>query len=99
MCGFDRFRRDNHFAKESTRRTKADVQVETLKNERVAGKDEVIGEFIKVEVTWLWVGFGGYAIWPLKVVFCVKTGFLLWLLLCRSLMERTECKNYRGTSV
>ena len=36
------------------------------------GKDEITGEIIKVEVIGWWIGSGGYVIYPLRVVLCLK---------------------------
>ena len=44
------------------------MRVGKLKNGKDAGKDEV---------TRLWIGYGGYIIWPLRVVMCLKIGDLL----------------------
>ena len=48
-----------------------------LKNGKAAGKDEITGETIKGEGDRVVVGFGGYVIWPLRAVMCLKIGDLL----------------------
>ena len=47
MCGFDGVQRGNYFGGEPIRRTKVEGRVGKLKNEKMAGKDEVTGEMIK----------------------------------------------------
>ena len=53
---------------------------------------------VKGEGTRWWIGSGGCVICPLRMVFCLKTGWrsVVILLLYKVKGERTECKNYRG---
>ena len=65
MCGFDGFRRGNYFGGEVIRRTKVEARVGKLKNEMTDGKNDVTG---RVDVKACSNGFGGFVIWPLKVM-------------------------------
>ena len=51
------------------------MRVGKFKNGKAAGKDEITGE--RVEVRGWSIGSGDYAIWPLRVVLCLKIGDLL----------------------
>ena len=44
MCGFDEVQRGNYFGREPITKTEVEERVKKLKNEKAAGKDEVIGE-------------------------------------------------------
>ena len=66
MHGFDGVLRGNYFGREPIRRMEVEVRVAKIKNRKVAGKDEVIGEIKKVEVVEWWTGFGGCIIWHLR---------------------------------
>ena len=75
MCGFHEIRRGNSFRGEPIER--AEMRVGKLKNGKAASKDEITGEMIKSgDDGWL-IGFGGYLIWPLRVMLCLETGDLL----------------------
>ena len=50
MCGFDSVQRGNCFGGGPIKGTEVEVRVRKLKNEKAAGKDEVIGEIIKIRV-------------------------------------------------
>ena len=43
MCGFDGIQRGNYFGIESIGRVEIEVRVGSLKNRKVAGKDEITG--------------------------------------------------------
>ena len=48
MYGFDGVQRSNYFRGEPIRRTEVEVRVESLRMERVQGKDEFTGEMIEM---------------------------------------------------
>ena len=50
MYGFDGIRRGNYFGGELTGRVEVEVKVRKLRNGKAAGKDEITGEMIKLEV-------------------------------------------------
>ena len=51
MCGIDENRRGNYFRGEPIGRAEVEVRVAKLKNGKAAGKDEIIGEMIKICMT------------------------------------------------
>ena len=77
MCDFDGIRRGNNFEEKPIGRAEVEMRVQKLNNGKAAGNDEITGEMKKVEVTGWWIGSGGYVIWPLRVVLCLKIGYLL----------------------
>ena len=77
MCGFIRIQRGNYFAGEPIERAEVEVRLWKHKNGKAAGKNKITGKMIKGEVTGWWIGSGGYVIWPLRVVLCLKTGDLI----------------------
>ena len=62
MCSFNRIQRGNYLGGEPIGRSEVEVRMGKLKNGKAAGKDRVIGETIKVELTGWWIGSGAYAI-------------------------------------
>ena len=70
MCGFDGIWRGNYFVGEPIRRSEVEVRVGKLRNGMAAGQDEITGEMIKD---------GGDRVvdWPLRMVLCLKIGYLL----------------------
>ena len=52
-----------------------------------------------MEVTGWWIGSGGYVIWPLRVMLCLKTRSVGIVLLYKDKGERSACKKYRGISL
>ena len=63
MCGCDGIQRGNYFGGEPISRTEVEVIVGELKNGKAVGKDESsLERWLRVELTWLWNGFGGCAI-------------------------------------
>ena len=62
MCGFDGIRRGNYVGGELIRRTEVEVRVGKPKQGKAAGCR---------------TGFSAYAIWPLRMALCLKTGDLI----------------------
>ena len=56
MCNFDKIRRGNYFGGEPIGRAEIMMRVSKLKNGKAAGKVEITGGMIKVEVTGWWIG-------------------------------------------
>ena len=77
MCGFDEIWRVNYFRGEPIGRAEVEVRVSKFKNGKAVGKDEITGEIIKGGGDRVWIGSGGYIIWHLGVVLCLKIGDLL----------------------
>ena len=92
MCGFNGMKTGNYFGGEPIRRTEVEVR-----NGKAAGKDEVIGEMVKVlcdmVMDWIWrlcnMAFETGVVpenWITSVIVPLYKGN----------GEMTECKNYRG---
>ena len=97
MYDFDGILRGRYFGEEPIGRAEVEVRVRKLKNGKVAGKDEMIGEIIKGGgdrvVDWIWrlcdMAFESGVVpedWISAVIVALYNGK----------GERTECKNYRG---
>ena len=61
------------------RRTEVELRVGKLKNGKAVSKGGVKGEMTTGGGTRWWTGFGGCAIWSLRVVLRQRTGGLLTL--------------------